>query len=91
MRITNKEDFATITNHPELKEYLENKAKTMSDEYNVDYFKKIGCFLILDNKNELPSDEELEFSEIIRVGTKDYFHCVRIISDSYGEDIWLLK
>ena len=91
MKITNKEDFAIISNRPELKGYLENKAKKMSEEYNVDYFEAIGCFVILDNENELPSDEELEFSEIIRIGTKDYFHCVRIISDSYGEDIWLLK
>ena len=91
MRITNKEDFAIIANRPELKGYLENKVKTMSAEYNVDYFEAIGCFVILANENELPSDEELEFSEITRIGTKDYLHCVRIISDNYGEDIWLLK
>ena len=91
MKITNKEDFAVIANFPELKSYLENKAKKMSEEYNVDYFESIGCFVILDNENEIPSDEELEFSEIVRIGVKDYLHCVRIISDSYGEDIWLLK
>ena len=27
MKITNKEDFAVIANRPELKDYLENKAK----------------------------------------------------------------
>ena len=82
MRITNKEDFAIISNRPELKSYLENKAKKMSEEYNVDYFEAIGCFVILANENELPSDEELEFSEIIRIGGNSYIHGVKIISDS---------
>ena len=91
MKITNKENFAVIANRPELKDYLENKAKTMSEEYDVDYFESIGCFVILDDENEIPSDEELEFSEIVRIGENNYLHCVRIISDSYGEDIWLLK
>ena len=91
MKIINKEDFAVIANRPELKDYLENKAKTMSEEYNVDYFESIGCFVILDNENEIPSDEELEFSETVTIGENSYLHCVRIISDSYGEDIWLLK
>lgn len=91
MRVTNKEDFEIIANRPELKGYLENKVKTMSEEYNVDYFESIGCFVILDDEKEMPPEEELEFSEIITIGTKDYFHCVRIISDGYGEDIWLLK
>ena len=91
MRITNKKDFAIISNRPELKSYLENKVKTMSEEYNVDYFESIGCFVILDNENEIPSDEELEFSEEVIFKNEKYQHCVRIISDSYGEDIWLLK
>ena len=91
MKITNKEDFAVIANRPELKDYLENKAKTMSEEYDVDYFESIGCFVILDNENEIPSDEELEFSETVTIGGNNCLHCVRIISDSYGEDIWLLK
>ena len=91
MKITNKEDFAIISNRPELKDYLENKAKTMSEEYNVDYFEAIGCFVILDNEEDFPSEEELEFSETVTIGGNSYLHCVRIISDSYGEDIWLLK
>ena len=91
MKITNKEDFAVIANRPELKDYLENKAKKMSEEYNVDYFEAIGCFVILDGENEIPSEEELEFSETVTIGGSSYLHCVRIISDSYGEDIWLLK
>ena len=32
MKITNKEDFAVIANRPELKNYLENKVKTMSED-----------------------------------------------------------
>ncbi|MDY3257892.1 MAG: hypothetical protein SOX14_06155 [Ruminococcus callidus] len=91
MKITNKEDFAIISNRPELKSYLENKAKIMSEEYNVDYFEAIGCFVILDNEEDFPSEEELEFSETVTIGGNNYLHCVRIISDSYGEDIWLLK
>lgn len=91
MKITNKEDFAIISNRPELKDYLENKAKTMSEEYDVDYFESIGCFVILDNEEDFPSEEELEFSETVTIGGNNYLHCVRIISDSYGEDIWLLK
>ena len=91
MKITNKEDFAIISNRPELKNYLENKAKTMSEEYDVDYFESIGCFVILDNEEDFPSEEELEFSETVTIGGNNYLHCVRIISDSYGEDIWLLK
>lgn len=91
MRITNKEDLAIIANRPELKGYLENKLKSMLEEYNVDYFESIGCFVILDNENELPSDEELEFSEMVTIGENSYIHGVKIISDNYGEDIWLLK
>ena len=91
MKITNKEDFAIISNRPELKEYLENKAKTMSEEYNVDYFKEIGCFVILDNEEDFPSKEELEFSEEVIFKNEKYQHGVKIISDNYGEDIWLLK
>ena len=63
----------------------------MSEEYNVDYFESIGCFVILDNEEDFPSEEELEFSETVTIGGNSYLHCVRIISDSYGEDIWLLK
>ncbi|MGN0606346.1 MAG: hypothetical protein ACI4JM_09530 [Oscillospiraceae bacterium] len=91
MRITNKEDFATIANRPELKSYLENKTKTMSDEYNVDYFEAIGCFVILDNEEDFPSEEEMEFSEEVAFENEKYQHGVKIISDNYGEDIWLLK
>lgn len=91
MKITNKEDFAAIANRPELKRYLENKAKKMSEEYNVDYFEAIGYFVILANEEDFPSNEELEFSEEIVFENEKYQHGVKIISDNYGEDIWLLK
>ena len=35
------------------------------------------------------SDEELEFVEVLEIGEESYLHGVRIIDDSYGEDIYL--
>lgn len=85
MRITNKEDYAIISNHSELKDYLENKVKTMSEEYNVDYFESIGCFVILDDEKEMPSEEELEFSEEIAFEREFYMMTGKIFCGVCGK------
>ena len=76
---------------PNLRKHLENKVKMLSEEYKADYFKEIGYFVILDNEKEFPDKSELEFSEEITFEDEKYIHGVRIISDSCGEDIWLLR
>ena len=50
----------------------------------------IGCFVILEKEEFacVPMNE-LEFVEVLEIGEESYLHGVRIIDDSYGEDIYL--
>lgn len=45
---------------------------------------------MLDNDEfaEFPISE-MEFVEVLEIGNKNYLHGVKIIGDSYGEDIFL--
>ena len=73
-----------------LRAYIAKKMTAMMREYHVDNLDDIGCFVILEKEEFacVPMNE-LEFVEVLEIGEESYLHGVRIIDDSYGEDIYL--
>lgn len=73
-----------------LRAYIAKKITALMEEYSVDSLADIGCFVVLDNDEfaEFPIGE-MEFVEVLEIGNKNYLHGVKIIGDSYGEDIFL--
>ncbi|MGN0606628.1 MAG: hypothetical protein ACI4JM_08910 [Oscillospiraceae bacterium] len=73
-----------------LRAYIARKITALMEEYSVDSLSDIGCFVVLDNDefSEFPMSE-MEFIEVLEIGNKNYLHGVKIIGDSYGEDIFL--
>lgn len=73
-----------------LRAYIAKKITALMEEYSVDSLADIGCFVVLDNDefSEFPMSE-MEFIEVLEIGNKNYLHGVKIIGDSYGEDIFL--
>ena len=73
-----------------LKAYIAKKMTAMMREYQVDNLDDIGCFVILEKEEFMcvPMNE-LEFVEVLEIGEENYLHGVRIIDESYGEDIYL--
>ena len=71
-----------------LKAYIAKKMTAMMREYQVDNLDDIGCFVILEKEEFacVPMNE-LEFVEVLEIGEENYLHGVRIIDESYGEDI----
>ena len=73
-----------------LRAYIAKKMTVMMREYQVDNLDDIGCFVILEKeKFACVPMNELEFVEVLEIGEESYLHGVRIIDDSYGEDIYL--
>lgn len=72
-----------------LRAYIAKKITALMEEYSVDTLDDIGCFVILekDEISEFPINE-MEFVEVAEIGDKSYLHGVKIISDSFGEDIF---
>ena len=73
-----------------LKAYIAKKITALMEEYSVDTLDDIGCFVVLneDEFAEFPMNE-MEFVEVLEIGNKNYLHGVKILGDSYGEDIFL--
>ena len=73
-----------------LRAYIAKKITALMEEYNVDTLDDIGCFIVLEKDEfvEFPIGE-MEFVEVLEIGNKNYLHGVKIIGDSYGEDIFL--
>ena len=73
-----------------LRAYIAKKTTAMMREYQVDNLDDIGCFVILEKEEFtcVPMNE-LEFVEVLEIGAESYLHGVRIIDESYGEDIYL--
>ena len=73
-----------------LKAYIAKKSTALMEEYSVDTLDDIGCFVVLneDEFAEFPMNE-MEFVEVLEIGNKNYLHGVKILGDSYGEDIFL--
>lgn len=73
-----------------LRAYIAKKMMSLMNEYSVNTLDDIGCFVVLD-KEEFSdfSVSEMEFVEVLEIGGNYYLHGVRILGDSYGEDIYL--
>ena len=89
IKVTNLQEMSCITN-ADLRMRIQEKAEAMMQEYQVDNLDDIGCFVILEKEEFacVPMNE-LEFVEVLEIGEESYLHGVRIIDDSYGEDIYL--
>ena len=89
IKVTNLQEINCITN-ADLQMHIREKAEAMMQEYQVDNLDDIGCFVILEKEEFacVPMNE-LEFMEVLEIGAESYLHGVRIIGDSYGEDIYL--
>ena len=73
-----------------LKAYIAKKMTAMMREYQVDNLDDIGCFIVLESEEftDFPIGE-MEFVEMLSLKENVFLHGVRIIDDSYGEDIYL--
>ena len=89
IKVTNLQEISCITN-ADLKMYILEKVKIMMQEYQVENLDDIGCFVILEQEEFMcvPMNE-LEFVEVLEIGEENYLHGVKIVGDSYGEDIYL--
>ena len=73
-----------------LRAYIAKKMTALMNEYSVDTLDDIGCFVVLDKfEMQLFDVSVMEFVEILEIGGKHYLHGVRILGDSYGEDVFL--
>ena len=89
MKVTNLQEVNHIEDAA-LQMHIRKKAETMMQEYQVENLNDIGCFVILEKEEFMfvPMNE-LEFVEVLEIGAKSYLHGVKIVGDSYGEDIYL--
>ena len=73
-----------------LKAYIAKKMTAMMQEYQVDNLDDIGCFVVLESEEftDFPISE-MEFVEILFLEESMFLYGVRIIDESYGEDIYL--
>lgn len=73
-----------------LRAFIAEKITALMNEYSVDTLDDIGCFVVLE-KDEISAFavSEMEFVEVLEIGDNYYLHGVRILGDSYGEDIYL--
>ena len=89
IKVTNLQEMNRIENGS-LQMHIQEKAEAMMQEYQVENLDDVGCFVILEKeKFACVPMNELEFVEVLEIGAESYLHGVRIIDDSYGEDIYL--
>lgn len=89
MKITNLRETDNITPLM-LRAYIAKKMTSLMNEYNVDDLDNIGCFVVLESSEiQMFSVSEMEFVEVLEIGENYYLHGVKILGDSYGEDIIL--
>ena len=89
IKVTNLQEMNRIENGS-LQMHIREKAEAMMQEYQIENLDDVGCFVILEKEEFacVPMNE-LEFVEVLEIGAESYLHGVRIIGDSYGEDIYL--
>ena len=89
IKVTNLQEMNCITNAA-LQMHIREKAEAMMQKYQVEDLNDIGCFVILEKEEFACAPmNELEFVEVLEIGEESYLHGVRIIDESYGEDIYL--
>ena len=81
--------MSCITN-ADLQMHIQKKAEAMMQEYQVENLDDIGCFVVLESEEftDFPIGE-MEFVEMLFLEESMFLHGVRIIDESYGEDIYL--
>ena len=89
IKVTNLQEINCITN-ADLRIYIREKAETMMQEYQVENLDDIGCFIVLEQEEftDFPISE-MEFVEMLSLKENVFLHGVKIVGDSYGEDIYL--
>ena len=89
IKVTNLQEINHIENGS-LQMHIREKAEAMMQEYQVENLDDIGCFVILEKEEFacVPMNE-LEFVEMLFLEESMFLHGVRIIDESYGEDIYL--
>ena len=90
IKVTNLQEMNHIENAA-LQMHIRKKTETMMQEYQVENLEDIGCFVVLEKEEFMcvPMNE-LEFVEVLEIGVKSSLYGVKIVGDSYGEDIYLL-
>ena len=89
LKVTNLKETDKITPLT-LRAYIAKRITALMNEYSVDTLDNIGCFVVLD-RDEISAFavSEMEFVEVLEIGDNYYLHGVKILGDSYGEDIYL--
>ena len=89
IKVTSLQEMSCITND-DLRMHIQEKAEAMMQDYQVENLDDIGCFVVLESEEftDFPIGE-MEFVEILFLEESMFLHGVRIIDDSYGEDIYL--
>lgn len=89
IKVTSLQEMSCITND-DLRMHIQEKAEAMMQEYQVDNLDDIGCFVVLESEEftDFPIGE-VEFVEILFLEESMFLHGVKIIDESYGEDIYL--
>ena len=89
MKVTNLQEMNHIENAA-LQMHILEKAEIMMQEYQVENLDDIGCFIVLEQEEftNFPISE-MEFVEVLFLEKSMFLHGVRIVGDSYGEDIYL--
>ena len=89
IKVTNLQEMNYIENIA-LQMHIREKAEAMMQEYQVENLDDIGCFIVLESEEftDFPIGE-MEFVEILFLEESMFLHGVRIIVESYGEDIYL--
>lgn len=89
IKVANLQEMSCITN-ADLRMRIQEKAEAMMQEYQVENLDDIGCFIVLEPEEftDFPIGE-MEFVEMLFLEESMFLHGVRIIDESYGEDIYL--
>lgn len=89
IKVTNLQEMNRIENGS-LQMHIQEKAEAMMQEYQVENMDDIGCFIVLEPEEftDFPIGE-MEFVEMLSLKENVFLHGVRIIDESYGEDIYL--
>ena len=89
IKVTNLQEMNRIENGS-LQMHIREKAEAMMQEYQVENMDDMGCFIVLEPEEftDFPIGE-MEFVEMLFLEESMFLHGVRIIDESYGEDIYL--
>ena len=89
IKVTNLQEMNHIENGS-LQMHIREKAEAMMQEYQVENLDDIGCFVVLESEEftDFPIGK-VEFVEILFLEESMFLHGVKIIDESYGEDIYL--